>query len=137
MRLPRMTTRRWSIAILIVGLLMGGIVSGVRLQRRRSRLMSRARSHEGSAGWYRLLEGYQRRIAREFPGHIAAIERYQRDGSLVESHVEGMKVRLDRAHKDLDRLPGKIAYHAAMAAKYQHAVRYPWLPVEPDPPEPE
>jgi hypothetical protein len=24
-----------------------------------------------------------------------------------------------------------------LAAKYKHAARYPWLPVEPDPPEPE
>ena len=29
------------------------------------------------------------------------------------------------------------AYHAAMTAKYERAARYPWLPVEPDPPEPE
>ena len=30
-----------------------------------------------------------------------------------------------------------IAYHSAMARKYRHAARYPWLPIEPDPPEPE
>ena len=29
------------------------------------------------------------------------------------------------------------SYHAAMAAKYRHTARFPWLPVEPDPPEPE
>jgi hypothetical protein len=29
------------------------------------------------------------------------------------------------------------AWHAEMAQKYQHAARYPWLPVAPDPPEPE
>ena len=28
----------------------------------------------------------------------------------------------------------QIAYHAAMARKYEHAARYPWLPVAPDPP---
>jgi hypothetical protein len=28
-------------------------------------------------------------------------------------------------------------YHRALKAKYERAVRYPWLPVEPDPPEPE
>ncbi len=48
-----------------------------------------------------------------------------------------MRARVDRARKDLARLPGKIAYHAAMADKYQHAARYPWLPIEPDAPEPE
>ncbi len=30
----------------------------------------------------------------------------------------------------------RTAWHAAMKAKYEHAARYPWLPVAPDPPEP-
>jgi hypothetical protein len=29
------------------------------------------------------------------------------------------------------------AWHAEMARNYQHAARYPWLPVAPDPPKPE
>ena len=28
-------------------------------------------------------------------------------------------------------------YYAGLRAKYEHAALYPWLPVEPDPPEPE
>ena len=28
-------------------------------------------------------------------------------------------------------------WHAEMVRKYRHAARYPWLPVAPDPPEPE
>jgi hypothetical protein len=31
----------------------------------------------------------------------------------------------------------RIAYHAALKAKYERAARYPWLPIAPDPPEPE
>ena len=31
----------------------------------------------------------------------------------------------------------RIAYHQAMKQKYERASRYPWLPVLPDPPEPE
>ena len=31
----------------------------------------------------------------------------------------------------------KSRHHEKLAAKYRHATRYPWLPVEPDPPEPE
>jgi hypothetical protein len=34
-------------------------------------------------------------------------------------------------------IPSKAHYHHAMKWKYRHAARYPWLPVEPDPPEPE
>jgi hypothetical protein len=32
--------------------------------------------------------------------------------------------------------PEKAAYHAAMARKWSAAADRPWLPVEPDPPEP-
>ena len=28
-------------------------------------------------------------------------------------------------------------YHAAMKAKYERLARYPWLAVDPDPPEPD
>lgn len=31
----------------------------------------------------------------------------------------------------------KADYHACLREKYERAARYPWLPVEPDPPEPE
>jgi hypothetical protein len=30
----------------------------------------------------------------------------------------------------------RAAYHTALVQKYERAARYPWLPVEPDPPEP-
>ena len=30
-----------------------------------------------------------------------------------------------------------VFYHGGVARKYWHAASYPWLPVEPDPPEPE
>jgi hypothetical protein len=29
-----------------------------------------------------------------------------------------------------------LEWHGSMARKYEHAARYPWLPVAPDPPEP-
>jgi hypothetical protein len=32
--------------------------------------------------------------------------------------------------------PQFIAYFESLASKYQQAARYPWLPVEPDPPGP-
>jgi hypothetical protein len=31
----------------------------------------------------------------------------------------------------------KAEYHDSLAIKYERAARYPWLPVLPDPPEPE
>jgi hypothetical protein len=35
------------------------------------------------------------------------------------------------------RNPSRAAYHAAMSRKWADAAEHPWLPVEPDPPEPQ
>jgi hypothetical protein len=31
----------------------------------------------------------------------------------------------------------RAEHHASLARKYEYAARYPWLPVEADPPEPD
>src|SRR5579871_4762470 len=36
-----------------------------------------------------------------------------------------------------DCAPARRDYYAEMARKYDRATRYPWLPIAPDPPEPE
>jgi hypothetical protein len=55
------------------------------------------------------------------------------DPGIADARSRGWGVELlERA--SLKRLE---AYHAAMTAKYERAARYPWLPVESDPPEPE
>jgi hypothetical protein len=66
----------------------------------------------------------------------------------VEAGLIGCRVvsRLDRAY-DHDRHLNSgrsfkydstdlIQWHERMRLKYENAARYPWLPVEPDPPEP-
>jgi hypothetical protein len=35
-----------------------------------------------------------------------------------------------------DKVWRLFEWHESMARKYERAARYPWLPVEPDPPEP-
>jgi hypothetical protein len=40
-------------------------------------------------------------------------------------------------HRDYDLMMDRADHHASLARKYERAARYPWLPVEPDPPEPE
>jgi len=37
---------------------------------------------------------------------------------------------------EADQHSRRMEYHTAMARKYEHAARYPWLPVAPDPAEP-
>ena len=53
------------------------------------------------------------------------------------SHMEMMKV--DGTLLDLVEPPNlpRVEFHNRMSRKYARAARYPWLPVEPDPPGPE
>ena len=86
MRLPRMTTRRWMVAVAVVRLLLGT---------------------------YRILR---------------SIEDFRMDCAVqMLIHDLGPDFRNLR----------KAAYHAAMFRKWERACNYPWLPVEPDPPEPD
>jgi len=122
------------VVVVIVALLMGG----VRLKQRRSLLLSLAQIHEQRAALYPKLESRARKICAEYPRLIAGLERLQRYGHRepVRSRLEDLKVRLDRSRRNLALWTNRIAYYRAMAHKYQHAARYPWLPVEPDPPAP-
>jgi hypothetical protein len=75
----------------------------------------------GGVGVYRLKQRRDRFLSR---------------AQLHEEMAVGAKLE-DRSRKDLARLPRQTEYHVAMARKYRHAARYPWLPVEPDPQMPE
>jgi hypothetical protein len=67
----------------------------------------------------------RRRFARIMNSHWAEVDRW------------ALKVGLFRP-ETIGRSPtAKVGWHAEMASKYRHAARYPWLPVWPDPPEPE
>jgi hypothetical protein len=93
MRLPRMTTRRWMIAVAAVAL-----ACAVRVA-----------LNERSRRFTRIAQGYDDIfIGRSGPISIL------RDRKLVET----------------------IKWRLKMGRKYRRAARYPWLPVEPDPPEP-
>ena len=91
MRLPRMTTRWWMVAVVGVFLT---VARSVYLQRQLA-LRQRAAYHE-------------------------KIERLVTDTSAAQ-------VPVNAAIRDR---------HARLKEKYWRAARYPWLPVEPDPPEP-
>jgi hypothetical protein len=134
MRLPRMTTRRWMVIVVIVGVVMGAIVGGVRLKRRHSYFLARVQSHaereDDCRERKRLFDALEWNSAAEIEwktkdkqGGSPEVARAKRTRALVHDHKE--------------RATRGIAYHAAMAQKYRYAARYPWFPVEPDPPEPE
>jgi hypothetical protein len=90
MRLPRMTTRRWMIAVAILAV---GLEATAALFRRQHALRQRAAYHEK-----------------------------------IEKLAAATQVRANAAIRDR---------HARLKEKYWRAARYPWLPVGPDPPEPE
>lgn len=105
MRLPRMTTRRWMLAVAVVALL-------CLLEHRRRTFRSRAAYHQSR------LSGLG--VALSYDGHLRFYKHQ------------------DQGIKWLTNNEAKVpAWHEAMARKYRDGARYPWLPVEPDPPEPE
>ena len=113
MRLPRMTTRRWMVAVAIVAILIGvGLEVG-----RRSRRFAR-------------LAAYHSNVALEHFGTLMAFGGEPPPIRDVPPAGLGPTRYLHRAKALLN-------YHSVLTEKYQRAARYPWLPVAPDPPEPE
>jgi hypothetical protein len=92
MRLPRMTTRRWMVAVAVIAV--------------------------GCAVLASLIEMRRERFARIADRHISVF--------LTPAQVR------DPERRSAERLD----WHSKMADKYMRAARYPWLPVEPDPPNP-
>jgi hypothetical protein len=115
-----MTTRRWMIAVAVVGLLMGGCIGGYRLKRWHHHFLDRERVHAFLELACRRAEHAERELSEKITGSGS--------GPKTQPAVCLRNIAL------FSRLAG---YHAAMARKYRHAARYPWLPVESDPPEPE
>jgi hypothetical protein len=117
MRLPRMTTRRWMIAVAVVAPGLGAWD----LARQRQRYLERA--------------GVMRE--KEYISEMAVFVASDRDANgchiLIPDGFDPLAAPLPA---DLVSLRDEYIYFQRMRTKYQYAARYPWLPVEPDPPEP-
>ena len=111
MRLPRMTTRRWMILVAVVAF----SIAGVQMRRQ-------AKRYREQAAFHALREGIFRRQAD--------LERRARLSSLPVD-LCGQQARY------IALIPTFVEYHAELRRKYEYAARYPWLPIEPDPPKPE
>jgi hypothetical protein len=124
MSLPRMTTRRWMVAVAIVGLF-------CLMEHRRRAFASLAAYHE-SRVVARMCVRYRKYLGR-------AIRRPDLTPGMLIRSLDGKQdyVYFDLAGKVMttDEVKGAIR-HEALAPKYRYAARHPWLPVEPDPPEP-
>jgi hypothetical protein len=128
---PRVTTRRWMIAIAIAGLMLGGLVSACRLWRRHEVFLLRHQYHMRMSAWCAVQGGVIHDSSRI----------YDRITDLLEGRKAGLDIilgllssrpLLDADRPTVARLHRITAYHAAMARKYLRAARYPWLAVEPD-----
>ena len=108
MRPPQMTTRRWMVAVAIVAFGIGAWI-----------LIARSHSYAIETAKHDFREAYHRWL----------VDSYESDGL-------GFSGR-GSIEEGIDRLRRRISYHAALKRKYELASRRPWLPVEPDPPEPE
>jgi hypothetical protein len=111
-----MTTRHWiiAVAVAVIGLMIGG---GVLLKHRRDYFLLLAQSH-------------QKEAASSTARGEALKSRFGRTSGMSNEEI----MQLYGNH---DRMRDRADHHAAMARKYLRAARYPWLLVEPDPPEPE
>src|SRR5262245_46523651 len=108
MRLSRMTTRQWMIAVAVVAV---GVGAGM--------LIVRSRSYAALAALHAESEKECRRI-------VEADEGNRLDPAIWKDWIAYAR-----------RGRTRLLYHAALRRKYERASRRPWLPVEPDPPEPD
>jgi hypothetical protein len=140
MRLPRMTTRRWMLVVGVFALAIGGTIEGVRLKRRHDEFVAKCEHHTERKQFLEMLERYGDVFARGYslgPFDEDILEREQKSFQPVWSSAEEKEAFLASKQQFLQGITPRLAYHATMARKYERAARYPWLPVEPDPPEPE
>jgi hypothetical protein len=108
-----MTTRRWMVAVAAIGLMIGG---GVWLKQRRDYFLSLVQSH-------------QKEVASSTARGQALKSRFASTSGMTTEEIMHL-------HRDYDRMMDRAEHHALLARKYERAGRYPWLPVEADPPPP-
>ena len=110
MRLSRMTTRRWLIAVAVASLVMAS----------------------GRLLW---LSSVYRKAALVHAAYENVARTLQTLGMEMEIEPESGAINAQRA-ADASVNQKAAESHAARKRKYERAARFPWLPVEPDPPAP-
>lgn len=121
MRVPRFRIRTMMVAVAVLGTALGVLAE------RRARFLRRAAYHRTQFNPVSF-------TVAAFPGTGGPIPAASESGltELVAWDSQGNELTADqeRAHSALN------AWNSTLVNKYEHAARYPWLPVEPDPPPP-
>ncbi len=115
MRLPRMTTRRWMIAVAVMAVLCTGIVELPMLWTVRQQYL-------GYAEKYRY---WETRLNSALG---------------LRQEITYYSLRLPRGPEPsparLAKMKAEASYFAGLRAQYERAARLPWLPIAPDPAPP-
>ena len=120
----RFTVRSLLAAVAGVGLLIGGSLEFVRLTRVSREFAGRAMDARRSLGRARIPAGWSH---ERWLTECREIDRSNRKYAPFQI---GTPVSPEVARE-------RIAYWELILSKYERLARYPWLPIEPDPPEPE
>jgi len=127
---PWMTTRRWMVAVAVV---IVAILLVVELRRFRQLTLAYRTDAKHHASLRQLHSDMRDAYAQhtEFWARLGA--------ALKEDSEESEELKnVAKEYCKLAERENEVAtYHALLESKYQSASRYPWLPVPPDPPEPE
>lgn len=137
LRWPRITTRRLMVLVAVAALALGAEMT----RRRGEAFAEKAAEHAKAERAHRALADSQdyaaarsRRESEQEAAERAKVspndERHPEgaDGALMQrAAMLAEEAKYTREH---------AAFHEKLINKYQHAARYPWLPVEPDPPKP-
>jgi hypothetical protein len=138
MRLPRLRfTIRWMMVVVaIVALALGSTLWGLKMRRLAHFYAVRASMSKQLETKHRGLEA---RVTRE----IQEIEKLQQEigePRPVTDEPSFASISAKQMRRVLEAVAHtkKLAdHHATLRRKYERAARYPWLNIEPDPPEPE
>lgn len=148
MRLPRMTTRWWMIAVAVAAVLTFFGLEAKRLMRLRHDYLVNAAIHQQQKAFFTVENKRLLRAVAEFQQYarnsrLAALsgqdqdpvdEMMRADSKIHAEHFDAYVLRFQAA---AENGAAKAAYYGRLEAKYRLAARRPWLPVPPDPPEPQ
>jgi hypothetical protein len=129
-RLPRFRIRTLMVVVALAGVIAGTLVGCARMAARRQRFNALAKAH----GSDELVARSLAKMAYDQIDTLAAMRKAEEANGNPPDPWDDViaQARLQATHSC-----AFADYHAALKRKYEHAARRPWLPVPPDPPEPE
>jgi hypothetical protein len=126
MRLPRMSIRRWMVAVAVVATLLFTLVNGARMHRKRSFCLRQAAAAA-------LTEANWKAEQERYASLIASVERQRK----ADGPTEVLEKVARTLRAELSSMTPKAEYYARARQHWEHAAVHPWLPIKPSPPAPD